>query len=401
MPGDPEDSGILEGLPTEHVRATAQRRRGLLFLGMAVAAVQLTMAIQMGLNANFLRGELGISGFQFGLIEAARESCGVFAFGILTLLAGIAEPAIGTMMLMLLAAGIGSYFFAQSFSYVLLMSLVWSQGLHVWMPLPNSMTLAMAEKGRAGHRLGQIQAAGSAGYGGGLIVALLLTLDKVPMRPMYLIAGASAVLAAISCFGIPRQIKAPGPRLVFRRRYGLYYTLSFLEGWRKQISISFAGFMLVARYQTQLQTILLLMTIVQIIGYSVSPWVGRLIDRIGERRILLFYYICLTVFFTGYALIPNRQLLYGVFILDSSFFVFAMALTTYVNRIAPKNEHTLTLSMGVAMNHVAAVLMPLSGGFLWKYLGYQWVFLTGALTAGLSILVASRVPPHGAQPRRP
>ena len=34
-------------------------------------------------------------------------------------------------------------------------------------------------------------------------------------------------------------------------------------------------------------------------------------------------------------------------------------MTTYVNRIAPRSEHTPTLSMGVAANHVAAVTMPL------------------------------------------
>ena len=392
MPIDPEDSEILEGLPTEHVTVEAQRRRGLLFLGMAVAGAQLTMAIQMGLNANFLKGVLGISGFQFGMLEAVRESCGVVAFGILAILAGIAEPFIGAAMLMLLAVGIGSYFAAPSYLWILLLSLVWSQGLHCWMPLPNSMTLAMAEPGRAGHRLGQIQAAGSAGYGGGLIAALLLTLAGISMRPMYLLAGTAAALAAAACLGIPRQIKAPGPRLVFRRRYGLYYTLCFLEGWRKQISISFAGFLLVEQYHAKLQTILLLMTTVQVIGYLASPRVGRLVDRIGERPILLFYYFCLTVLFVGYALIRTPHVLYGIFILDNSFFVFGVALTTYVNRIAPKTEHTPTLSMGVAMNHVAAVAMPFVGGLMWKYIGFKWAFLTGAATAAVSVLAALRLP---------
>jgi MFS family permease len=294
-------------------------------------------------------------------------------------------------MLMLLAVGLGSYFFAQNYLWVLLLGLIWSQGLHVWMPLPNSMTLALAEPGRAGHRLGQIQAAGAAGFGGGLIVALVLTLVRVPMRPMYLLAGTMAILAAASCLRIPRQIKAPGPRLVFRRRYGLYYILSLLEGWRRQISMSFAGFLLVKVYHTKLEIILLLWTIVQVIGYIASPRVGRLIDRIGERRILLFYYSCLTAFFAGYALIPIRLVLYGVFVIDGAFFVFAMALTTYVNRIAPKSEHTPTLSMGVAMNHVAAVTMPFVGGILWES-GHQWTFLIGTAAAVLSIGAAMRLP---------
>jgi MFS family permease len=75
-----------------------------------------------------------------------------------------------------------------------------------------------------------------------------------------------------------------------------------------------------------------------------------------------------------------------------------MALTTFVSRIAPKNEHTQTLSMGVAMNHVAAVAMPFVGGLLWKYLGYQWTFMVGALAAVLSIVASLGVPRHAPQP---
>ena len=382
---------ILQSGPLDAAAAT--RRRGLLFLAAAVACAQITMAIQMGLNANFLRDDLGISGLQFGLLEATRETCGILAFAILAVLAGIAEPFIGLAMLLLLATGIGLYSIAANYTWVLLLSLVWSQGLHVWMPLPSSMTLAMAEPGRAGHRLGQIQAAGAAGYGGGLLIALCLTLSHLPIRPIYLVAGTTAVAAALACLGIPRRIKTPGPRLVFRRRYGLYYAISLLEGWRKQISISFSVWLLVEQFRTPVTIILSLMIAVQVIGYFASPRVGRLIDRVGERKVLLFYYATLVGLFVGYGLIRNPYILYAIFILDGSLFVCVLALTSYVNRIAPKSEHTITLSMGVAMNHIAAVAMPLTGGLLWKF-GYYWAFLIGAAVAGVSLLVSLNVPRH-------
>jgi MFS family permease len=378
----------------------SQRRRSLLFLGLAVALAGFTMATQMGLNANFLREDIGITGRQMGMIEAARESCGVVAFGVLALLAGLAEPLVGAAMLMLVAAGLASYSMVHDFTWVVLMSLVWSQGLHVWMPLPNSMALALADPGRAGRRLGEIGAAGSAGFAIGLLAALGLAEIGVSMRGTYLVAGAAAVLAAAACLGIHRNVKTPGPRLVFRRRYSLYYLLCFLEGWRKQIFIAFAGYLLVSEYQTPLQTILVLWLIIQVIAYVASPWVGRLIDRVGERRVLVFYFGAITLVFVGYATIPSRPVLYALFVADSVFFTLAMALTTYVNRIAPPAEHTPTLSMGVAMNHVAAVVMPFVGGILWTY-GYKWTFLAGAAAAALSILGALRVPrhePRGAPP---
>jgi MFS family permease len=152
-------------------------------------------------------------------------------------------------------------------------------------------------------------------------------------------------------------------------------------------------------YHTPLSVLLLLWGTVQVVGYFASPPVGRLIDRVGERRILVFYYLCLSVFFVGYATIRHPWVLYALFVVDNAFFVFAMSLTTYVNRIAPKRELTLTLSMGVAMNHVAAVTMPLVGGLLWSYLGYQWAFLLGVAAAVLSVLAALRVPRH--MPHRP
>ncbi len=373
---------------------SSTRRRGMFFVGAAVAGVGFAIAIQVGCNDNFVVQELGVSGLQKGILEAVRESCGVVALGLLALLAGFAEPFVGAAMLALFGVGLASYYFVPTFGWLLAISLVWSQGLHVWMPLPSSMTLSLAEPGRVGLRIGQIQAAGSAGFGAGLLVALALTLHGVAIRPLFIVSGAVGLLAAAACFGIPRGLKTPGPRLVFRRRYALYYTLCFLDGWRRQIFLCFAAFLLVRVYETRLETILLLNAVVQVFGYFGSPWVGRLIDRVGERRVLVAYFACVSVVFLGYALVRQRGVLYGLFVADSAFSILAAAITTYVHRIAPPGEHTATLGMGVAMNHVAAVAMPLLGGLLWQRLGYQWVFAAGIVAALASTLVALRVPPR-------
>ena len=374
--------------------SASTRKRGLIFMGLAVAAAGMTLGIQAGLNFNFMVEEIGVSGLQMGGVEAVREICGITALLILAILAGLGEPLVASCMLMLVAVGIGSYAFVPNFTWVVIMSIVWSQGLHVWMPLPQSMTLALSEQGRSGLRLGQIHAAGAAGFGGGIAIALLLDYFGVAMRPMYIVAGIIAIFGAWSCFGIPRKIKTPGPRLVFRKKYGLYYLLCFLEGWRKQIFVAFSGFLLVKKYGTPLWIMLSLWLVIQFIGLIASPKVGKLIDRIGERKILIFYYTSLMFFFVGYAFIPSVHILYALFVIDSAFFVFVLALTTYVNKIAPKSEHTATLSAGVAMNHIASVTMPLVGGLLWVYMGFQWTFLVGALAAAVSIFAARKLPLH-------
>jgi hypothetical protein len=383
--------------PSPHL--AAKRRQGIFFVSAAVAAVSFAIMVQMGLNENFLanppsQGGLGIDGFQKGLVEAIRETCGITALLILAVLAGMTERIIGFLSIAVFAVGLGAYYGVYHYFWVVILSVIWSQGLHVWMPLPNSMMLSLAEPGRTGYRLGQLQAVGSIASGAALVVCWILCVVHVPLRPIYVVAGLVALVGAFACLAIPRDIKTPGPRFVFHRKYSLYYLLCFLEGSRKQIFLAFAGFLLVKKYDTPLKDMILLMAAVQVICWLVSPPIGRLIDRIGERWVLMFYSGCMVVFFIGYAFIPNRSVLWGLFVIDNVLFSLGMALTTYVHKIAPPSEHTPTLSMGVAMNHVAAVLVPLAGAFLWKYVGFRAAFLAGSAIAAVGLLVASKLPRH-------
>jgi len=384
------------------VHTEANRRKAIFFVSAAVAAVSFAITAQIGLNENFLAnppalGGLGIDGFQKGLVEATRETCGITALLIFALLAGMVERTIAFFSILVFAVGLGCYFFVYQYFWVVVLSLVWSQGLHVWMPLPNSMMLSLAEPGRTGHRLGQLQAVGSIASGAALVVCWVMCFVHVPIRPIYIMAGLVALAGAVACLAIPRDLKTPGPRFVFRKKYNLYYMLCFLEGSRKQIFLAFAGFLLVKKYDTPLKDMLLLMGVVQVINWLTAPAIGRLIDRIGERQVLMFYSGCMVIFFIGYAFIPSRPVLWGLFIVDNVLFSLGMALTTYVRKIVPVSEHTQTLSMGVAMNHVAAVLVPLAGAFLWKYAGFRSAFLGGAAIAGIGVLVASKLPTQ-AQP---
>lgn len=380
-----------------------QRRRGLLFLALAVACLGAGMAIQQGLNENYLVNEIKVGSGQRGVLEALRETAGLTGFAFLALLAGLAEPVVGFFMLILVGVGVGAYCFAPTYWWVVGMGMLWSQGLHIWMPLPSSMALALSDKAHAGRGLGRLASFSAIGSAAGLLAgAVLMHVQVLRVRPAYLLAAVMIILAAACCLMIPRGIKTPGPRLVFRRKYWLYYLLCFMDGCRKQIFLCFAPFLLVRERLVAPETMLWLWLTASVIGYFFNPLAGRLIDRFGERRTVTFYFASLTTVFIGYAFIPYIWVLFALFVVDSVFFVFNNGITVYANRIAPPEERTATLSMGVAANHVAAVSMPLLGGLLWSVLGYQWCFLAGSAAAIISVPVAlllpGKTPPAEAPP---
>ena len=119
---------------------------------------------------------------------------------------------------------------------------------------------------------------------------------------------------------------------------------------------------------------------------------GRYLDIIGERWVLSASYVLMALCFVGYAVVNNPYVL-GAFLIGIYLLVtLSIGLSTYVNRIAPPAEHTATLSMGVAFNHVASVTMPFLGGILWATLGYRWAFLVGIPAAVASIAIVQRLP---------
>ena len=104
-----------------------------------------------------------------------------------------------------------------TYGWVMAMSVVWSQGLHLWMPLPNSMALALAEPGQGGapSRPGGGRR-GPSDRPSASRSPSRSTLLGVKIRPLYLVAGAAALVAALACLGIPRVIRTPKQKLVFR-----------------------------------------------------------------------------------------------------------------------------------------------------------------------------------------
>ena len=381
--------------------ANESQRRGWRMLGISVFCLNVGLAGHMAMNSNYLHELIHVGPWQMGYLESTREACGIASFALIALLAGLAEPILAAGLLGMIAVGLTAYSGVHTITGVVMFSVVWSMGFHLWLPLSQSMTLGFAESGHAGRRLGQMRAIGSVGVLLGLgCVAGLLWLSqneivpfKIGMRPLFIGCGvvvAIGIFASLRITGLNhKQTVRPW---AFKRKYALYYALTFFEGWRKQIFLSFATFTLVLEYDAPVLHITLLMAANNAVIFLIAPTVGRFIDRMGERVTLSVYYTLLAGIFVLYALIPQREWLYALYIIDNVMFVLAIALPSYLNRIADEADRRQCLAMGVTMNHIAAVIMPLVGGLLWQRYGYQLPFYCGAGVAVVSLVIAQALP---------
>jgi predicted MFS family arabinose efflux permease len=150
------------------------------------------------------------------------------------------------------------------------------------------------------------------------------------------------------------------------------------------------------------QTIALLFLVNSIINVVTLRWTGQLVGRIGERLAMSIAFGSLALVFLGYAYVQNLTLLFGLFILDNIIFGFNVALPAYFQKIAvTKDEITSNLSVEQAIQHIAAITVPLIGGIVWEKYGAQAPFLfgVGIVLAGLVLTQQMRVqaPPLPAQ----
>ncbi len=174
--------------------------------------------------------------------------------------------------------------------------------------------------------------------------------------------------------------------MVIRKKYWLYYTLTFLAGARRQIFVAFAVFLLVKRFHFSVQEVTILFIVNNIINYFLSPLIGKAIIRFGERMVLSTEYFSLIFIFTAYAFVQEKSVVALLYILDHIFFNFSMAIRTYFQKIGDPQDIAPSMAFGFTVNHIAAVVIPAVGGLLWM-IDYKIPFLGGAILSICSLIL--------------
>ena len=335
---------------------------------------------------NFIVDQIGVQPHELGYMESLREVPGFLNALFTAIIIYLAPPIVAGLALMVMGIGMAAYSQVNSFYGILIFSFVWSIGFHAWLPLRSAMTLAYSTGEGKGKWFGQLRSVESFATLA-MIGLCLIATDLVEFGGLFQIGGGVAAAGGVVLLFASRRLQAEREnRFVLRKMYGLYYVLSLLDGSRRQIFTTFAIFALVKVFGTDRGVIIKLVLINQVVVLFFSPMIGRLVDKVGERTMLSVSYAGLFFVFIGYATIKNVTHLYVLYCIDNFLFVGRIALMTYVNKIASPQDLKPTLAMGVTMNHVAAVSVPLVGGLAWASFGYQIIFIGGAVCTLISLV---------------
>ena len=211
-------------------------------LAVAVAGVGFFFGVQLTLFNNFVVERLGIEPHQLGFVEALREVPGFLNVLFVALMIRWAPPVVAAVSLAVMGMGLASYVWVDSISSLALFSVIWSIGFHCWLPLEQAMGLTLSPEGEKGKWLGQLRSVQSLAWMLSIGVCILI-LPHIGYEGMFALAGFVTLGGGVALLSASRQRSAEGQtRFVFRRKYGLYYALNFLQGLRKQMFITFAIF---------------------------------------------------------------------------------------------------------------------------------------------------------------
>lgn len=363
--------------------------------------ILMSIAMPIAFNAwaallnNFVVEKAAFTGIEIGILQSLREVPGFLAFTMVFVLLVIKEQIFAVFALALLGLGVAITGFFPTVFGLYFTTVLMSIGFHYFEAVKQSLSLQWLSKEEAPQVLGRLIAVGSLTS---LIVyaslwALLEIFQASYLVNFFIAGGLCMILALVMYFMFPifpaKTIQ--NKNLILRKRYWLYYLLTFLSGARRQIFMVFAAFLMVEKFGYSASQVTLLFLINYAFNWLFAEKIGQLIGKFGERKALTLEYLGLIFVFIAYGIVDNPTLAAGLYILDHMFFAMAIAISTYFQKIADPKDMASSAGVSFTINHIAAVIIPAALGMVWIW-SHSLVFYIGACFALASLIAAQYIP---------
>lgn len=360
-------------------------------LVMSIASVVGLQAWRTLFN-NFAVEIAHLEGNHVGMIQSAREIPGFLALLAVFAMMVLREHRLSALSVFVLGLGVAITGLFPTYGGLLLTTVVMSFGYHYFETTNQSLTLQYFDKKSSPWVFGKLRSFGAASnIATGIFIYLMAA--ALSYRQIYLVIGTLLVLVGMWGFTRDPTHRRAVPqrrKMVFRREYWLFYLLTFMAGARRQIFVAFAVFLLVKKFDFTVQEITILFVVNNVVNYFLTPLIGKSIIRFGERKVLSVEYFSLLFIFLAYTVVQSRIVVAGLYVLDNIFFNFAIAIRTYFQKVGDSRDIAPSMAVGFTVNHIAAVIFPAVGGFLWM-MDYRIPFVGGAVISLISLIATQRI----------
>jgi predicted MFS family arabinose efflux permease len=348
---------------------------------------------------NFAVEKAAFGWFETGLLQTVREIPGFLAFTAIFWLLWMREQTLGYLSLLCLGAGIALTGYLPTLTGLLVTTFIMSVGFHYFETVNQSLQLQLLPKARAPYVMGQIRSAGAAAQ----VIAystmgLAWWMGWQAYEHIFLAQGLLCTLLTALAYAYFQRFDGPVPQrkqLILRRRYWLYYAMTFMSGARRQLFVAFGGFLLVKKFGYSVTDTTILMLVTAIASTLLAAQLGGLVARFGERPTIMLENVVLIVVFAGYALTDSGQVAGLLYVVDGVFFTLILAQRTYLQKIGDPADMAPTSAVSFTINHIAAVAIPVALGLVGAR-NPSLIFWIGTGIAMVSLALSFLVPWHPA-----
>ena len=360
---------------------------------LTVLITGLAYGLYKGMLDNFLAEVVGMGEMDRGITEFFRELPGIMIVFILAAFYMLSAEALYKAGAIIMLIGMTMHAALPATKVLATLAIcMYSLGEHIQLGMKSSISLSYAKQGHGGAALGAQSAMSQIGTLVGYFVIVLVFSIMAEKQPYQMFFAIAAVLIGVSAVCSMRitgksETDKNKRRFYFHKKYTKYYMLEMFYGARKQVFFTFGPYVLILFYGANAATISLLFAVSAITCFFASPVVGRIIDKIGYKVVMVSDTLILVIvcFFYGFAhhIFP-KDIAFIVccvnYILDSIISLASMAANVYVQDLSDsQDEMKATISTGVSINHVITIFIALFGGWIWQSLGIELLFVISAV----------------------
>ena len=366
---------------------------GFQYFLLCILITGLGYGLYKGMLDNYLAEVVGMGEMDRGITEFFRELPGIALVFILAVFYMLSAETMFKAGAVIMLVGMGMHAMLPASKVLATLSIcIFSLGEHIQLGMKNTLSLQYAKEGRGGAAQGIQNSVNQVGTLVGYLVivaAFSLFSQNQPYKLFFALAAALAGVSMLFSFRIRgnSQTDKHRRRFYFHKKYTKYYMLEMFYGARKQVFFTFGPYVLILFYGANAAMVSLLFAVSAVACFFAAPLVGRIIDKIGYKTVMVTDTLILVVvcFFYGFAhhLFP-KNIAFIVccinYILDAIISLASMASNVYVQDLADNTDEVkATISTGVSINHVITIFIALFGGWIWQTLGIETLFIVSAV----------------------